>query len=100
MLVHTVYFWLEKDLDSAKRTAFADELKRLTTIATVCCRHVAVPAATRRPVVDRTWDYMLVVAFNDLAGHDAYQADPLHHDFLARCGTWWSRVVVYDAETI
>jgi hypothetical protein len=33
-----------------------------------------------------------------VAAHDAYQVDPIHHEFINRCKTFWSRVQIYDAE--
>jgi hypothetical protein len=55
-----------------------------------------VPASTDRPVIDRSYSYGLVLKFNDLAGHDAYQIDPVHEEFLENCGHLWVRVQVYD----
>ncbi|MFM8334667.1 MAG: Dabb family protein [Opitutaceae bacterium] len=34
----------------------------------------------------------------DVAGHDAYQVDPLHLAFVERFKTFWNRVQIYDAE--
>lgn len=99
MLVHTVFFWLRPDLTPEQCAAFPGELKRLAAIASVRQGHVGVPAATgKRPVIDASYDFGLVTIFDGLAGHDDYQADPVHLDFLARCKTWWTRVQIYDTE--
>lgn len=97
MLVHAVYFCLKPSLDEAQRAAFRRDLEALLGIATVRFGHVGTPAATEdRPVVERGYDYGLVVAFDDLAGHDAYQVDPLHAAFLERHQHQWDTLRIYD----
>ncbi len=99
MLIHSVYFWLRPDLTPEQRAAFPGELKRLAAIASVRQGHVGVPGATgKRPVIDSSYDHGLITIFDGIAGHDAYQTDPVHLDFLARCKTWWTRVQIYDTE--
>lgn len=99
MLVHTVFFWLRPDLSAEQRAAFPGELKRLAAVGSVRQGHVGVPAATgKRPVIDSSYDVGLITIFASIADHDAYQADPVHLDFLARCKTWWTKVQIYDTE--
>jgi len=98
MLVHTVYFWLKKDLNSDQIKLFDKGIRSLTTIKSVKQGFVGKPAATDRPVIDRSYSYALTIICDDLAGHDAYQEDPIHKKFLADCGTFWSKVLIYDAE--
>jgi hypothetical protein len=97
MLVHVVYFWLERTLDEAARAAFRSDLEALLQIDTVRFGHVGTPAETeQRPAIDRSYDFGLVVAFDDLAGHDAYQVHPLHHRFLDRHADQWTRLQIFD----
>ena len=98
MLVHTVFFWLKQDLTEAQRQLFDQGVRHLTTIPSVRQGFVGKPAATDRPVIDRTYSYGLTILCDDLAAHEAYQADPIHQQFLAECGSFWSRVQIYDAE--
>lgn len=98
MLVHTVYFWLKRDLTADQVSLFEKGVKSLTTIKTVRQGFVGKPAGTDRPVIDRSYSYALTVVFDDLAGHDSYQDDKIHRQFLADCGTFWARVQIYDAE--
>jgi len=42
---------------------------------------------------------MLLTIFDDMAGHDAYQVDPVHDQFRIECAPLWSRVLIYDALT-
>lgn len=97
MLVHAVYFWLLPALDHSARAAFRADLEALLAIPEVRFGHVGTPAATTaRPVIDPTYDLGLVVAFDDLAGHDAYQVHELHARFLERHAAEWAKVRIYD----
>lgn len=97
MLVHSVYFWLREDLDDSAVEAFSQDVATLLDISTVRHGWIGRPASTRRPVIDHSYSFALTVVFDDLAGHDAYQIDPLHLTFLERQRTAWSRVVIYDS---
>lgn len=98
MLVHSVYFWLKRDLDAAQRAAFLAGVETLRGIDCAEAVYIGTPSATARPVIDRTYDIGLTVVLKDLAAHDAYQVDPLHTKFLAEFGTFWERAVIYDAD--
>lgn len=98
MLVHTVYFWLK---DSTDRAFFQREISCLMAIPDASRVWIGTPAATaKRPVLDDSWDFSLVVVVADVAGHDAYQAHPLHQTFIGNCKELWDRVLVTDVETI
>ncbi|HYE71886.1 MAG TPA: Dabb family protein [Blastocatellia bacterium] len=98
MFVHSVYFWLKPELTEAETKAFWEGVRSLTTIKTVKFGFVGTPASTDRPVIDRSYSCKLVVAFDDLAGHDFYQEDPVHDQFRINCAPYWSKVLIYDAE--
>ncbi len=98
MLIHTVIFWLKKDLTQEDRDLFFDGVKTLEAIASVEQSFMGAPADTpKRPVVDDSYDCALSVVLRDLAAHDLYQADPIHLAFIEKCGHLWERVVIYDA---
>jgi Stress responsive A/B Barrel Domain len=99
MFVHTVYFWLHDQVSRAQRDAFVAGVRALTTISSVRHGYVGIPAPTDRPIIDRSYSYALVVVFDDLAGHDRYQADPIHDRFRDTCGELWKKVVIYDSVT-
>ena len=98
MFIHSVYFWLKDGLTDADREAFLDGVNAMGKIPTVTSFFLGTPAATDRPVIDRSYHYNLVVGFRDLAGHDAYQTHPLHDAFRENCGKFFARVQVYDAQ--
>lgn len=98
MLVHSVYFWLKEEANQNLKNEFASDLKGLSKITSVRHLFVGRPSSTNRPVIDRTYTYALTVIFDDLAGHDQYQNDPLHLAFVKKHSGAWSKVLIYDAE--
>lgn len=98
MFVHTVFFWLKKDLSDAQKEAFHAGAKTLTDIQPSVAAYIGKPADTERPVIDNTYDYSLTCIFENKADHDAYQVDPVHLEFIDKHAKDWARVVVYDAE--
>jgi len=99
MLIHTVYFWLRKDLDGDKYTEFRLSLETMRGIKHAEAMYIGTPAKTaKRPVVDTSYDFALTVIVKDIAAHDAYQEDPLHQAFIANNKELWKRVKIYDAD--
>jgi hypothetical protein len=100
MFVHTVMFYLRADLSDTQKQEFrAEGLESLRAIASVQQLYVGAPAAIPpRPVVDLSFSFAITALFNDVAGHNAYQTDPLHLAFLARFKGYWTKVQIYDAE--
>jgi hypothetical protein len=99
MFIHTVFFWLRPDLPPADRRAFEAGVASLRGVAGVRQAWWGRPAATNRPVIDRTYSCGLTLAFEDQAGHDAYQEDPIHLSFVEQNRDKWTRVQIYDYET-
>lgn len=100
MLLHTVLFWLKPGLSTVEIDEFEAGLRSLIAIPSVRQGFVGRPAATRRPVIDHSYSYKLVVGFDDLAGHDLYQEIDVHKAFIARCSRYWTRVLIYDADAL
>jgi hypothetical protein len=97
MFVHSVYFWLKPDLAPEQRDEFVRRGQALTKLASVRLGWFGTPADTDRPVIDRSYTYGLVVVFDDAAGHDAYQVDPVH-DAFRELSHMWTAVKIYDFE--
>ena len=76
MLIHSVYFWLDKNLSAEKRIEFRKALEDLKKIEGMEAVYVGEPAKTTRPAVDRTYDFALTVMKRDLGSHARYQEDP------------------------
>jgi hypothetical protein len=98
MFLHTVLFWLRTDLTPEDIRKFESGLQDLIQIDSVKFNFIGKPAVTRRPVIDSSYSYKLVVGFDDLAGHDRYQEAPLHLKFIDNCQKFWTKVQIYDAE--
>ena len=74
MLIHTVLFWLRKDLAPAEREVFASEIKHLTRLPYLEHGYGGTPAATEhRPVTDHSFDFAISLHFKSLTDHDFYQ---------------------------
>jgi hypothetical protein len=99
MFVHSVYFWLKPELKDDDRAKFWEGVRSLTTIESVRQSFIGSPASTDRPIIDRSYSCALIVVFDDLAGHEAYQVHPIHDKFRDECSAFWSKVQIYDAVT-
>jgi len=98
VFIHSVYFWLKPGISSADEQTFLRGVESLTRIRTVRHGWCGKPAATDRPVIDRTCSYSLVVSFDYEAGHDAYQVQPIH-DAFRKLHDLWTEVRIYDVLT-
>ena len=98
MFVHSVYFWLKDDRTEEQRAAFREGIDSLKNAPTVRSHFIGTPADTDRPIIDRSYSYALVLVFDDKAGHDAYQVDPVHTAFVDSFDGSWDKVVIYDFE--
>lgn len=101
MFVHHVFFWLKKDLSEADIQQFETGVRSLVAIPSVTFGDVGKPAATDRPIIERSYSYSLLVVFENKEGHDAYQppASEAHQKFVDECGHLWERVLIYDSES-
>ena len=99
MFVHAVYFWLRPDLAAPDREQYVAWLPRLCALPSVRQGYFGVPAATDRPVIDRSFSYALVLVFDDAAAEEAYQVHPDHDRFRKECGSFWQQVKIFDSVT-
>ena len=97
MLAHHVLFWLKPGATEEQKKFFKESLESLKSVETIVSIHVGTPAPIERAVVDTTYDFSLVIMFNDLVGHDVYQVHPVHKTFLENCRQYFEKVVIYDA---
>jgi Stress responsive A/B Barrel Domain len=100
MFVHHVFFWLRPELSEADIQQFEKGVSSLLSIEHVRSGDVGKPSSTDRPVIERSYSYSLLLLFKDKAAHDAYQPHPVHQKFVAECSHLWSRVLIYDSESI
>lgn len=98
MIIHSVFFWLRKNLTSAERAMFDSEVRRLAEISYLERGYVGTPAPTQeRPVTDHSFDYSACLCFKSMEDHDFYQGECEEHTrFVKVCKPLWERVVIYD----
>ncbi|GGG12734.1 hypothetical protein GCM10011344_11810 [Dokdonia pacifica] len=98
---HTVYFWLHRPDNPDDRKAFEASLTSFINQSPyITTKHIGVPAATNRDVIDNSYTYSLLLTFKDKAAQDQYQDEPAHKQFIAESSHLWSKVLVYDSEDI
>jgi len=99
MLQHDVYFYLKPGTTESDYNKFEAGIKSLLNIDTLIRGHYGKPADTAdRPVVDKSYDFVLYTTFESVADHDAYQQHPVHQKFLTDHKHLWQEVKVYDSE--
>ncbi|MCP4385090.1 MAG: Dabb family protein [Hyphomicrobiales bacterium] len=96
MHTYIVFFWLKEGLDEGEHERFFEGLDPLTREQHVRDRRIGKPAATDRDVVDFSYAYSIVLRFDNLAAHNAYQVSDEHQAFLDTRLDMVERVQVYD----
>ncbi len=99
MVRHNVYFWLDPSLTDDQKVLFEGGLRALFDIDVVSSGNFGRPAATPvRPVTQNTFDYALVLEFDSVELHNAYQIHPEHDVFVKEFGPWFKQVYVFDTQ--
>jgi hypothetical protein len=99
LVIHTVFFWVKKDLSPTDRAELLKGIESLRKIESIKAFWTGKAAATpQRDVVDASYDYALILHFDDVAGHDAYQIHPIHEAFVKKCTPMFAKVTVYDTQ--
>tara|TARA_R110002096_G_scaffold33146_10_gene95901 strand:+ start:810 stop:1112 length:303 start_codon:yes stop_codon:yes gene_type:complete len=99
MVRHNVYFWLDDSLSADNKTAFEGGLKALFDIDVVSDGSFGSAAGTpERPVTHNTFDYALILEFDSVAQHDAYQVHPEHTVFVEKFSKWFKEVRIFDTQ--
>lgn len=99
MVRHNVYFWLDPALTDEQKASFEGGLRALFRIDVVAAGSFGKAAATPvRPVTRNTFDYALVLEFDSVAAHDAYQVHPEHDVFVKAFSPWFREVRVFDTQ--
>lgn len=96
-LIHSVFVWLKADMPAELRASFVEDTKALGKIESVSDIFVGPHAETgERSIVDHSYDIAIIVQYKDLGGHDAYQIDPIHQDYLAKYRAYFEKLQIYD----
>jgi len=98
---HVVYFWLKNPDNQHDRKAFEKSLtKFINSSAYIKTKFIGVPAATNREVIDNSFTYSLMLTFENKSEQDKYQEEAVHKIFIEESSELWSKVLVYDSESI
>lgn len=97
---HVVYFWLKEPNEANKKTFLSYVKEYTSSIDVIQDAFIGTPAATDRPVIDNTYTYSIVLAFNSKKDQDIYQEHPVHLKFVEKAQNMWSKVQVYDSEKV
>ena len=97
MFIHHVYFWLKNSGNKEDKAKLIDGLKKLSKAGTIKNFYIGQPAATRREVIDSSYDVSWLLFFDNAADQDSYQTDPIHLKFIEECSALWTKVTVYDS---
>lgn len=99
MVRHNVYFWLDESLSDDDKLAFEGGLKALFEIDVVANGTYGKAAGTpERPVTQNTFDYALVLEFETVEQHNAYQVHAEHTVFVENFSQWFKEVRVFDTQ--
>ncbi|MCX6902142.1 MAG: Dabb family protein [Verrucomicrobia bacterium] len=99
MFSHVVIIWTDPHKPGAAEALKAGAEKYLKPIPGLVSFHVGQMVRSHRPVVDQTYQVALNVQFDSKPAQDAYQAHPLHLEFVEKClKPNYTKVVVYDFE--
>ena len=101
-LVHTVLFWLNNPDNKEETKAFEKGVIDLLNQCTfITSSHIGKPAnTTKRPIIDDSYTYCVVITFENKEAHDKYQVDPLHKKFITENEGLWKKVLIYDSQLV
>jgi len=97
MFIHHVYFWLKNSGNKEDKAKLIEGLKKLSKVKTIKNFYIGQTAATRRDVIDSSYDISWLLFFDSATDQDSYQTDPIHLKFIEECSALWTKVVVYDS---
>lgn len=97
MFTHHVFFWLKNKISDADREDLLKGLQTLAAIEPKTLIQIGVKASTNRPVIDTSYDFSLLLIFNNLQEQESYQVDPIHQEFVKNCQHLWEKVLIYDS---
>jgi hypothetical protein len=98
MFSHIVLFWTDSTAPNATDELLAGATKYLPSGPGVIDFHAGKMVPSHRGVVDQSYQVGLNVQFETKQAQDEYQVHPLHLEFVAKCKTLWTKVVIYDFE--
>jgi len=96
-IVHSVYFWLKPGIskeDELEFLKYFELLKKIPGLKSLTFGKAA--KTTVRPVTDNTFDYNLIVTFDNLEAIKKYETHPDHLKGSKAFEKYWEKVQVRD----
>lgn len=98
---HTVYFWLENPESEEDCMAFETSLKKfLDSSGYAKTKFIGKAPRASRDVVDGSFTYSLIVTFESAEAQQNYQDEAPHKLFIEESSKLWTKVIVYDSQSI
>lgn len=96
-IIHSVYFWLKAGITSSEEKEFLNFFNVLRKIPGVRTLYFGKPApTTKRDVTDNTFDYNLLISFDNLEAINVYETHPDHVQAAQKYSKYWQKVQVRD----
>ena len=97
MFSHVVIFWTKPEVPGAADKLLAGAQQYLSAVPGVRSFHVGKMVPSARPVVEQSYQVAINIIFDTKAQQDAYQAHPLHLEFVEKAfKPNCTKCVVYD----
>ncbi|PRD53804.1 Dabb family protein [Sphingobacterium gobiense] len=96
-ILHSVYFWLKEDISQEEEQDFLHFFEELRKVPGVQTLQYGKPASTNpRPVVDNSFQYNLLVTFQNMEDINTYETHPTHTAAAEKYSKYWTKVEVKD----
>lgn len=97
VIFHAVYFWLKEGLSEEEENDFLNFFEALRKVPGVLSLQFGKPAPTNpRPVVDNSFQYNLLVTFQNMEDIHTYETHTIHTDAVEKYHKYWTKVEVRD----
>lgn len=96
-ILHSVYFWLKEDISEEEEQDFLNFFEELRNVPGVHTLQYGKPAPTNpRPVVNNSFQYNLLVTFQNMDDINTYETHPTHLAAAEQYSKYWTKVEVRD----
>jgi hypothetical protein len=96
-ILHSVYFWLKENISETEEQDFLNFFEELRKVPGVQTLQYGKPAPTNpRPVVDNSFQYNLLVTFQNMDDINTYETHPTHIAAAEQYSKYWVKVEVRD----
>ncbi len=96
-ILHSVHFWLKAEITAEEEQDFLNFFEELRKVPGVQTLQYGKPAPTNpRPVVDNSFQYNLLVTFQNMDDINTYETHPTHIAAAEQYSKYWTKVQVRD----